>query len=220
MAGHVVRWICPAAGVPARPESLPAEVDWLPVASTPPGFGAVQGRLADIPTEARMAGAIRDRLPGLVHVLEFGGDSSVNLPWIAERLGVPAVVNVARAPALCHRGTLVDETGTACERWLDARRCTECCLTPFPGGLTPAQAWRARLRRRLPLPTPYPSDEKFLSRVELVWTGLQAANLILVPEAEDVAALTSLGLPAARIRVVPRPLDAASLEPLYRAASR
>jgi hypothetical protein len=202
-AGHRVRWICP---VPRRSEApeAPAGVERIAVVSRAPGFRAVLGGLADYPTERALSVALRARAADVVHVLAYGGTSSPAVAWVADRLGVPAVVFVECRELLCHRGTLVDAWGAQCAVWDDPERCTACCLQPFAGGLTPRQARRSRRWwwRKLPDWSPYPKPIDFRSRMDVLLGGFTAAASVLVATAAEREALVRAGLPAGLVEVV------------------
>lgn len=212
--GHRLRWVQPVlAG--ERPPALPAGVTWLPVESTPPPFRQIEQGLGDVPTETRLSHTIRAALPDVVHVLAFGGVNSAATAWIAERLGVPAVVSLRAADLLCASGTLADERDHDCLHWDSPERCLQCCATSFHGGLTPHQQRWARRLRFLGGWSPYPDAVAFQNRLEVLLGGVASADLVLVSDEAQRELLASAGVPYAKLRVVGDP-DAARFEAIYR----
>lgn len=217
--GHDVGWICPVdASEGFDPGPGHGEVE--AVITTCPPFRAVQARLADLPTERALCRAIRRRLPDVVHVLAFGGGSSALLPWIADRLGAPAVVTVDQAESMCHRGTLVDAWGRTCEVHDDPERCRRCCTAPTPDGLSRRQALLARLLRPFPIIDPYPGRVDFENRLDLIVGGLVPAARVLVERDEHARELERLGLPRRRLTQPPRESSPAKFEFLYQEVAR
>jgi hypothetical protein len=178
-----VRWIVPGEATSVREL---AGVTVIPVRTRAPGFRGVEARLRDKFTESVLAREVRRDLPAVVHLLDYGGSMSVNVSWVASRLGVPVVVNVRAAPTLCHRGDLVYVDGTECADWADPERCAACCLVPSVRGLSSLSSWFARLLRvvRWPFST-YPTPMAFQNRRELIAGGLQSADAIVVASAVD-----------------------------------
>lgn len=142
-----------------------------------PPFALVTGRITDPSTELLVAARIRAEFPDVVHVLDFCGTSSVNLPWIATSLGAPSVVNLEVARTLCHRGTLVHASGEACGTWDDPERCARCCR-PLHG----------------------PSPRHFRNRVEMMLAGLQPARRVILASAAERELLETVGGPRVRMR--------------------
>lgn len=215
-AGHSVRWVRPAAG--AGPVEPVAGVELLPVDSQAPPFAAVAASAADFATERTLSLAIRRRLPDVVHVLGYGCVTSPQTAWVADRLGVPVVVSVEARELLCHRGTLVDESGADCVEWDDPARCTACCLAPFEGGLTARQAQRARSWwwRLLPAWSPYPKPLDFENRSDVLVGGFLAAAVVLVASDVERDLVVRAGVQPRRVEVVGSLApSAASLEPVY-----
>ena len=194
--GCEVRWIVPGspgAASPALPER--SKVTVLPVASDAPGFSAVQGRLLDPASELVLSEAIRRQLPDLVHVLDYGGCTSVNLSWVTTRLGVRCVVSVASHLTVCHRGDLRYRGAEACDQFGDPDRCSACVLAAATGGLSLWGAAVSRAFRTLRLPlSPYPSPMNFVNRQELLVGGLRCAKRVFLAEESDRSRLRTLGL--------------------------
>lgn len=180
--GCDVRWVVPQASTAAVSE-LPtgSSVCAIPVVSQAPRFAAVQGRLLDPVSETVLMQAIRAQMPDLVHVLDYGGCTSVNLSWVTSRLGVGCVVSVPADSTVCHRGDLRYRGAEGCDRFGDPERCSACCLAAATGGLSAWQSFLGRILRTLRLPfNPYPLPLKFENRQELLVGGLQCAERVIV----------------------------------------
>ncbi len=191
--GCAVRWIFPA-GEDDNHAGGADGVRLLPVHTRLPGFRSVQARLDDLPLEKVLTSAVREDLPDVVHALAYGAGASANVPWLAERMGVPCAVTLSAPEALCHRGTLINERGQSCSEWDRPQRCAQCCLTPFPGGLGPMAAAWGKLMARLRWISPFPQDIDFQNRLELVLGGLASAQRLLVTAAADVELLKKAGV--------------------------
>ena len=215
--GHAVRWLCPIAHPEDRPPETAAAVEVIPVQTCPPPFRAVEASVSDHCTEARLSIEIRQRLPDVVHVLTYGGVSSTQTPWVVERLGGTAVVSVDPAELVCHRGTLVDETGAHCDAWARPERCAVCCSVPFDGGLTPGQARLRRLLTWLGPWSPFPGEADFRNRLDVSVGGLAPAARVLVASEEARELLARAGVRAGPVKVVGH--GAAELLDCYREAS-
>ncbi len=220
-AGHAVRWLRPVGsnGSVERADDLAETVEVLDVPTRMPPFAAVQARVSDPATEREFGRAVRARLPDVAHVLALGAGSSALLPWIAERLGVPCLASVDVASLLCHRGTLVDETGAACAAWRDPARCAECCTTPWENGLDPTAARRARswpwTWSRFAAWSPYPKPYDFINRLDVAIGGCQSALLSLVATEAEADRLTAAGVDRRRIEVVAGLDDVTHVLPHY-----
>ncbi len=215
-AGCQVRWIVPTDDARDASETRPDEaVRFLPVASRAPPFMSVCGRLADEPIERLLAQEIRRELPDLVHLLAYGGCTSVNASWLAVRMGAPTIVSLRSAPTLCHRGDLVHADGTDCDRWNDFSRCAACCLTSSPRGLGRLGSAMGRFLGLLRSPlNPYPRRIDFDNRAQLLLGGLQVDQLVVDSE-EDKVRIASLGVRDELFAVLPSPSTADWLH-LYR----
>lgn len=88
--GHAVRWVRPQ--LRGEPESEVAGVTAIRAPTRRPSVRRVLARLADLPTERALSAALRASPADVVHVHGFGGAASYLTPWLADRLGVPAVV--------------------------------------------------------------------------------------------------------------------------------
>jgi hypothetical protein len=135
--------------------------------------------------ERRLVEELREEPPQVVHALGFGEGAPAPLLWIAERMGVYPVVTLRARELLCHRESLVDEQGRNCTAWNDVRRCVECCLTAFEGGLTAAQARLGRWLEPLGGWSPYPNRHAFRNRLEMLLGGIDHAEMVLVGSQED-----------------------------------
>lgn len=213
--GDRVRWLCPRLEGESLP-SAPVGVEVLGVESRLPDFAEVTSRLYDVPNERVFVDLLRSDPPDLVHVQGFGGTATYLIPWLCERMGIPAVVVADPIePSLCARQTLVDERGEGCVRWAEAARCLECCTTPFEGGMTEAQARKARSRGWLGLLAPRPVLADFENRLDMVVNGLDSAACVLVGDESAAEALARAFLPK-RARVgVPELADVGSWAALY-----
>ncbi len=193
--GCRVRWVYPASDGGSDQETDGVLVSM--VRTVVPGFRSVLARLNDPPLEQVLSRSIRADLPDVVHVLTYGSGASINVAWLADRLGAPSVVTVKGKEVLCHRGTLINERGEGCFEWRSARRCAECCLTPTPDGLGNAAAACGRLLARLRWVSPFPQDIDFQNRLELVTAGLVVARRVLVTTAQDARLLQEAGVKGA-----------------------
>ena len=216
-----MRWLFPDGphhnGVPPGTEASAAGVELLPVRSSAPGFRRVQSRLTDCASELVLTKAVRDELPDVVHVLAFGGATSSDLAWLAERLGAPSVISLAAKSSFCHRGTLVNERGEDCVEWDRPERCAVCCLAPFPGGLGSVAAACGRLLARLHVLSPFPNRIDFENRFETVIGGLQAARRLIVAGPADTEILDRAGVRVPTVCLPPPPEPDAVLA-VYREA--
>ena len=83
--GCGVRWVVP---VPDRATARESDgIRVCAVESPAPRFAAVEGRLSDPVLERAVSKEIRLELPDVVHLLDYGGATSVNATWVAHRLG-------------------------------------------------------------------------------------------------------------------------------------
>lgn len=201
-----VRWIAPRAIAEAPVNAVPG-VRMVDVVSDAPAFRLVQDRLTDLPTERALSSEIRTGPPDLLHVHGFGGAVSYLLPWLADRLGVPALVVVdPLRESLCHRGSLIDHTGQACRIWNDERRCAACCRVASPGGLGRGAAFLAGLLAPLGAIAPFPTHDDFANRMDMIVQGLGSARLVCVADGMAADALEGLGVPRRVLHVgIPRP---------------
>lgn len=214
--GCAVRWVHPAE---AEGEDTGKAVAMdglvgLCVATVVPGFRRVEARLNDPPLEQTLTRSVRSELPDVVHALGYGAGTSINVAWLADRLGVASVVTVKPKEGLCHRGTLINERGERCSEWHRPKRCVECCLTPYEGGLGTFAAACGRLLARLHWISPFPQDIEFENRLELVLAGLMAAERVLVTTVEDARLLAEAGVKGAMVLADPH--DAGALVEVYR----
>lgn len=213
-SGCEVTWVVPRPGGadgPQVPAAAGVRVDR--VESDVPGFAAVQDRLLDPATEVRMTELVRSAVPDLVHVLDYGGATSVNATWAVNRLGARCVVTVDVDATLCHRGDLRFAGREPCSDWLDPKRCARCCVVAAPDGLGPTQSLLGRLLTAVRLPiNPYPTEMDFLNRTDLLIGGLQFVEAIFVPTEEDGARLGSLGVREDAVVTLP-PWSEAAADP-------
>ena len=214
--GCVVRWLYPEGD---GHDEVADGVSLLPVRTVVPGFRSVEARLNDPPLEQTLNRSVRADLPDVVHALAYGAGTSTNVPWLADRLGVPSVVTLEGKEMLCHRGTLINERGENCSEWNRAERCAECCLTPFAGGLGPAAAACGRLLARLRWISPFPQDIDFQNRLELVTAGLMIAQRVVVTRIEDVGLLQQAGVKGP-VECLQDACDVGALMEMYQAVRR
>ena len=203
--GCDVRWLLPQGPDAAGP-SLPAgsTVGLLPVESATPRFSSVQDRLLDPASDQVLMRAIRSRMPDLVHVLNYGGATSVNLSWAAVRLGARCLISVDAAPTVCHRGDLRFRGAEECERFQDPDRCADCSLTAAPGGLSSPRAFLGRVLRALKMPlNPYPLPIHFENRQDLLVGGLQYAERVVVADEVERHRVGRLGVRDEVFEVLP-----------------
>lgn len=204
-SGHRVRWLCPVERGGGPAVQLPPGADFRPVVTRAPRFRAVLGTSDDTPTDRVLTEEIRLQLPDVVHVLAFGGANSSVAPWIANRMGAPVVASVDPRELLCHRGTLIDDTGEPCAVWDRGERCAACCLSPFEAGLTRGQARRGRRLAFLGRWSPYPQPHAFQGRLSLLMGGLVSATLVTVRDEAQRALLEQAGVRRGSIRVANGP---------------
>ncbi len=191
-----VRWLCPWPP-DAPPPDVPAGVAIELVRSSAPPFRKVTGQLVDLRTETRLVAALRDDPPDVVHVHGFGGASSYLIAWTADRLGVATVVEATpREAVLCHRGTLVDWTGSPCEVFDDPLRCRRCTTAADRGALGPVGAFLAKLLRPLRGLSPFPSRVEFVNRLDMIAHGLTPVTRVFVASEADTEAMKRIGIPA------------------------
>ncbi len=179
-----------------------AAVTVIAAPSHAPSFRRVEAQLVDVPLERALTSLLRHEPPGIVHVDGFGGSTSYLVPWLCDRLGVPAVVVAAPLErVLCHRGTLVDQHRSACTRWDDAERCARCCRAPSDDGLDGFQSALAALCRPLRGLSPFPHRTAFANRLDMIAQGLCAARVVCAADAHALEALVGLGVPERIIRI-------------------
>lgn len=138
--------------------------------------------------EIELTRALRRRPADAVVHLGVGARGSVNVLWLADRMG-SAPFAVARASEIvCQRGDLIDDRAQACASFEDADRCRACC----------AASWLRRAR----------ADE-FRNRLDLLVVGLQVCSAVFVPAEPDAAMLERIGVP--RRVLLAGPLDATAI---------
>ncbi len=179
-----------------------AEVAWFPVVNAreelpppPPGIHSFAGStirpapvhrvemgMMDLPLEAGLTKELRHRpTAALVH-LGAGARGSVNLLWIADRMGVAPFAVVRASEVVCQRGGLIDGKGAACDQFLEPMRCRACC----------SNGW---LRR--------PAGFEFENRSELLVAGLQVAHAVFVSDEAEVRQLEQMAVPRRVLQAVP-----------------
>lgn len=210
--GCAVRWMYPAEN--GDPVEAVDGVTMLPVSTVVPPFRSVEARLNDPALEMTLSRSVRADLPDVVHALAYGAGTSINVTWLADRLGVASVVTTTGREALCHRGTLINERGASCSEWQRPKRCAECCLTATPGGLGSVGAACGRMLARLRWISPFPQDLDFQNRLELVIGGLMAARRVVVSTDEDARLLEEAGV--RHLVPLEDPHDAGKLLEVYR----
>ena len=164
----------------------------------------MQRRLLDPLSEKVLMQSIRGQMPDLVHVLDYGGCTSVNLSWVTSRLGADCVISVHADSTVCHRGDLRYRGAEDCDRFGDPERCSACCLAAATGGLSAWQSFLGRTLGTLRLPfNPYPSPLKFKNRQELMVGGLQCAERVIVAGETERQRVSTLGLRDEVLEVLP-----------------
>ena len=194
--GCDVRWVVPVHSLASAPElAQGSAVRLLPVVSPAPGFAAVKSRLVDTPTDSLLMESVRCELPDLVHVLDYGGCTSVNLSWVANRLGVNCVVSMESAAVICHRGDLRYQGREECRQFDSPDRCSQCCLSPALDGLSLPGSMLGRALKAVHAPiNPYPTPIDFVTRQELLLGGLQFAERVIVTSEEELDRVSALGV--------------------------
>ncbi len=194
----------------------PEGVRLLALESPLPPFSNITARLGDLATERVLSRELRSDPPDILHLHGFGNTGSTSIPWLAGRLGVPSLVSLDFAEAFCHRGDLIDYEGRSCERVDEPARCLQCCLSSFPGGLSPLQSRMAKALRGLGGLSPYPNLVSCMNRLDLVLGGLGAASLLILENAAVLQRLSELGIAARSLRISPAvDADAAQWLELY-----
>jgi hypothetical protein len=191
-------------GGPIRPRSIRRATDGL----------------TDSMHEREVSLRIRAFAPRVVHCLGFGGVISVNLPWLVDRLGAAAVVDVQLERLVCHRGDLRFRGAEACATWDDPARCAACCNAAAPSGLSRPAAALAAACAWLGDLSPFAKPLAFRNRFDLVRGGIAPAAAVLVEDERAALAVRGFGVPSARIEVLPRPRTAAALAGVYERAAR
>lgn len=202
-SGPGVHWSQPAAAELARALIAGgAEVSWFPVVNAreevpppPPGIHSFAGSTVrpapvhrvemgtlDLPLEAGLTKELRSRPTAAFVHLGAGARGSVNLLWIADRMGVAPFAVVRASEVVCQRGGLIDAGGAACDRFLEPARCRACC----------SDGW---LRR--------PRASEFENRSELLVAGLQVARAVFVYEEVEAQQLEQIAVPRRVLQVAP-----------------
>ena len=127
----------------------------------------------DLAFEQVLQGSLREQAAAAIVHVGAGARGSPNLLWLAERMGSAAFAVVRAAEVVCHRGDLVDRTGAACDHFLDAGRCRDCC----------AGSWWRR-----------PPRTAFADRGDLVAGSLLAARAVFVADPAELPPLVEFGL--------------------------
>lgn len=137
----------------------------------------------DLPLESALTRELRARpTDAMVHV-GAGARGSVNLPWIADRMGVPPYAIVRAEEIVCQRGNLIDAGGAACVQFEDPARCGRCC----------SFSW---LRRA--------TASEVQNRLELLIASLQVSRGVIVRDAQEALMLEKAGVPRRNLQVVAR----------------
>lgn len=194
-AGDRVRWLRAVPGAGAGADGV-GDVEVREVAGAVAELGAVEQEHRDPAFETALVRGLRERPVDLVHVIGHGAPGSAAVPWLAERLGAAVVVTVRAEELLCHRGTLIDDTGWGCWSWEDPGRCTTCCREAVVrrvgvmGKLLPSRALKAAHRA-------------FETRLDLVLAPLQQAVRVTVPHGEAIERVRAAGVARQALMVVP-----------------
>ena len=193
--GATVRWMCLT-----RPDETVAvaaleRVERVDLAAAVAPFRGVEARVTDNVMDVALAKELRRRPPDVVVHLGAGAPGSANTLWLADRMGARAVGVVRAAEVLCHRGDYRDEHGRACASILDPIRCTTCCTTASPGGLSAGAARAAACLRFLGGLSPFPSPVQFENRGDLLFASLQLAAAVVTVDAGEAELLVRAGQP-------------------------
>lgn len=217
-----MQWLAPhgdpgSGGLPAAPGGV--EREEVAVGAVP--FRKVAARMSDDLLEHRFTAALRDPVPDAVHLTAFGSAGTCALPWIADRMGVPLLLELDLAESVCHRGSLVDWTGARCGEWGQPERCLRCCTRSAAEGLGPAAAVASRLLQPLGGLSPYPSLHGFRTRLDVLRSGIAAAPVVLTRDEAQHEALGRLGVPETQLHRVASDADLLARYPEFvRLASR
>lgn len=183
-AGIAVRWLCPVRRGEAAPAVAGADV--LAIPGDVPPFRKVRARVEDAAVDHALVRMLRAHPADVVVHVGCGAPGSMNVLWIADRMGSAGLAVVHAREVLCHRGSLVDARGRDCRSWADADRCRECCTTRARGLPSRRAAFAAKLLRPLGAFSPMPTIVGFRNRLDVVLGSLQlAAHVLVFSEAEQ-----------------------------------
>jgi hypothetical protein len=185
-AGAQAHWfaVVDAADAPRRP----AVGGFTPLAVPRHALHRVTAGTEHLELEVELTRVLRRNPADAVVHLGVGARGSVNVSWLADRMG-SAPFAVARASeVVCQRGDLIDARAQPCSIFEDADRCRACC----------AASW---LRR--------PRSDEFRNRLDLLVVGLQVCSAVFVETEPEAAMLERIGLPRRVLHAAP--LDASSI---------
>src|SRR5262245_60131563 len=206
--GARVQWLCPLDDGEAEPTPA-AGVRLEGLRGRVPPFRRVLARIADSRLDVALARALRPLRRAVVVHVGFGAPGSAATLWLADRMGADAIGVVRADEVLCHRGTLVDATGAPCADFTSAARCAQCVCAPWPGrGLSRLQSRWANRLLRLGW-SPFPNENAFLSRTDLLLGSMLVATIV-VGDAAQREQLCTAGLPPRNVRAIDG-LDGAAL---------
>jgi len=199
--GARVQWLCPLGDGEAEPTPA-AGIRLECRRGRMPPFRRVLARIADSRIDVALARALRPLRRAVVVHVGFGAPGSAATLWLADRMGADAIGVVRAEEVVCHRGTLVDASGAPCAEFTSAARCAACVCTPWPGrGLSPAQSRWANRLLRLRGWSPFPNENAFLSRADLVLGSLLVATVV-VGDAAQREQLCAAGIPPRNVRTI------------------
>jgi len=171
-AGAQVHWFAAAdaADAPGRP----AAGEFTSLVVPRQALHRVTAGTEHVALEVALTRELRARPADAVVHLGVGARGSVNILWLADRMGSAAFAVARASEVVCQRGDLIDDRAQACTIFEDADRCRACC----------AASWLAR-----------PRADDFRNRLDLLVAGLQVSAAVFVRSAEEAAMLERIGLP-------------------------
>lgn len=182
-AGAQVRWF---AAVAADQPGVPG-ADLLVVKHRP--LHRVAAGATHVELEVELVRELRASAADAVVHVGIGARGSVNVPWLADRLGSRAFAIARAAEVVCQRGDLIDEQGLPCARHEEPDRCRQCCAASW---------WRA------------PRADDFRSRLDLLVASLQVCSSVFVGSAAEATLLEATGVPRRALAVM-APFGASAL---------
>jgi hypothetical protein len=171
-AGAQVHWFAAAdaADAPGRP----AAGEFTPLVVPRQALHRVTAGTEHVALEVSLTQALRARPADAVVHLGVGARGSVNVLWLADRMGSAAFAVARASEVVCQRGDLIDDSAQACTIFEDADRCRACC----------SASWLAR-----------PRADDFRNRLDLLVAGLQVCTAVFVSTAPEAAMLERIGVP-------------------------
>jgi len=201
--GHEVRSFAPGQGAPVRTPRRWEETWRHPALS------------------ATWRAWLRHQCPDVVHIHHLA-HLSLDLPQVAQELGIPVVMTLHDHHLACARGQLVNHEGRPCDG-PEPQRCATCLgphlhldpLTKTIGDwLGSWPSLRGRIRDRLPPPTSRAAD-RTAARMAAAQRALLATSRILSPSRDLADRMEALGWPRPELTDLPlvRPITAAPPPP-------